>query len=71
MTPKIGELWRSTGRIPLAGGVRIPADTLLLIVDRRPSSSGAYESNVIWDGGTGWINDNCWYWEFINEAEGR
>jgi hypothetical protein len=62
--PAIGELWRSTWRIPMPK-TSVPEGTMLLVVERSKDSC---ESRVIWDGGTGWVSDFCSFWERVDEA---
>jgi hypothetical protein len=66
MHPKIGELWRSTGSIPMPSRV-IPPDTFLLVVKRQRGPVGG-ESRVLWGDGAGWISDHCVLWEPVNAA---
>jgi hypothetical protein len=67
MKPKVGELWRSTATLPLGPLRRIPAGTVLVIVERQRGMVGG-ESRVIWEGGTGWISDHCVMWERVDAA---
>jgi hypothetical protein len=67
MKTKVGELWRSTGRIMDGAGKWIPPGALLLVV-ARGEGDYAGESRVIWEGGYGWISDQCVLWEPVNEA---
>jgi|LauGreDrversion4_2_1035121.scaffolds.fasta_scaffold255905_3 hypothetical protein len=67
MKTKVGELWRSTGTIHIGLTRAIPPGALLLVV-ARGELDYAGESRVIWEGGTGWISDQCVLWEPVNEA---
>jgi hypothetical protein len=70
MNPKVGDLWRSTGRIMVGAGRWIHPGSLLLIVERDmvDTDTGDGESRVVWEGGSGWISDLCILWEPVNEA---
>lgn len=66
--PRVGELWRTTGSVPLGFGRVIPAGTPVMVIEQRRNSMNDLEFQVIWGESAGWISEHCSLWESLDEA---